>query len=112
MGLDEILVVKEFPDVFPKELPGLPPVREVEVSIDILLGTTPIAQTPYRMAPAEFAELKIQLQELLDKGFIRPSISPWGAPVLFVKKKDGTFRLCIDYRQLNKVTIKNKYPFS
>jgi hypothetical protein len=112
VGLDEILVVKEFPDVFPKELPGLPPVREVEVSIDILLGTTPIAQTPYRMAPAEFAELKIQLQELLDKGFIRPSISPWGAPVLFVKKKDGTFRLCIDYRQLNKVTIKNKYPFS
>lgn len=110
--MDEILVVKEFPDVFPKELPGLPPVREVEVSIDILLGTTPIAQTPYRMAPAEFAELKIQLQELLDKGFIRPSISPWGAPVLFVKKKDGTFRLCIDYRQLNKVTIKNKYPFS
>ena len=85
--MDEILVVKEFPDVFPKELPGLPPVREVEVSIDILLGTTPIAQTPYRMAPAEFAELKIQLQELLDKGFIRPSISPWGAPVLFVKKK-------------------------
>jgi hypothetical protein len=110
--LDEILVVKEFPDVFPKELPGLPPVREVEVSIDILPGTTPIAQAPYRMAPAEFAELKIQLQELLDKGFIRPSISPWGAPVLFVKKKDGTFRLCIDYRQLNKVTIKNKYPFS
>lgn len=110
--MDEILVVKEFPDVFPKELPGLPPVREVEVSIDILLGTTPLAQTPYRMAPAEFAELKIQLQELLDKGFIRPSISPWGAPVLFVKKKDGTFRLCIDYRQLNKVTIKNKYPFS
>ena len=110
--MDEILVVKEFPDVFPKELPGLPPVREVEVSIDILLGTTPIAQTPYRMAPTEFAELKIQLQELLDKGFIRPSISPWGAPVLFVKKKDGTFRLCIDYRQLNKVTIKNKYPFS
>lgn len=110
--MDEILVVKEFPDVFPKELPGLPPVREVEVSIDILPGTTPIAQAPNRMAPAEFAELKIQLQELLDKGFIRPSISPWGAPVLFVKKKDGTFRLCIDYRQLNKVTIKNKYPFS
>jgi hypothetical protein len=74
VGLDEILVVKEFPDVFPKELPGLPPVREVEVSIDILPRTTPIAQTPYRMAPAEFAELKIQLQELLDKGFIRPFI--------------------------------------
>lgn len=110
--MDEILVVKEFPDVFSNELPGLPLVREVEVSIDILLGTTPIAQAPYQMAPAEFAELKIQLQELLNKRFICPSISPLGAPVLFVKKKDGTFRLCIDYRQLNKVTIKNKYPFS
>ena len=73
-------------------------------------GTTPISQAPYRMAPAELKELKIQLQELLDKGYIRPSVSPWGAPVLFVKKKDGTMRLCIDYRQLNKVTIRNKYP--
>jgi hypothetical protein len=96
--------------VFPEELPGLPPIREIEVSIETLPGVNPIAQSPYRMAPIELAKLKIQLQELLDKGFIRPSNSPWGAPMLFVKKKDGTFRLCIDYRQLNKVTIKNKYP--
>jgi len=88
--LDKIPVVKEFPNVFPKELPGLPPKREVEVSIETLPGTTPVAQAPYRMAPVELVELKIQLQELLDKGFIRPSVSPWGAPVLFVKKKDGT----------------------
>jgi hypothetical protein len=108
--LDKILVVREFPDVFPKELPGLPPEREVEVAIETLSGTTPVAQAPYRMAPAELVELKIQLQELLDKGFIRPSVSPWGAHVLFIKKKDGTLRLCIDYRQLNKMTIKNKYP--
>jgi len=73
-------------------------------------GTAPISIAPYRMAPTELRELKIQLQELLDKGFIHPSVSPWGAPVLFVKKKDGTLRLCIDYRQLNKVTVKNKYP--
>ena len=79
---------------------------------EILLqsGTAPISIAPYRMAPAELKELKVQLQELLDKGFIRPSVSPWGAPVLFVKKKDGTMRLCINYRQLNKVTIRNKYP--
>ena len=96
--LSDISVVREFPDVFPDELPGVPPEREVEVTIDILPGTSPIAQSPYRMAPAELAELKIQLQELLDKEFIRPSNSPWGAPVLFVKKKDGTLRLCIDYR--------------
>ena len=108
--LTNIPIVKEFPDVFPEELPGLPPIREIEVSIETLPGVNPIAQSPYRMAPIELAELKIQLQELLDKGFIRPSNSPWGAPVLFVKKKDGTFRLCIDYRQLNKVTVKNKYP--
>jgi len=88
--LDKIPVVKQFPNVFPKELPGLPPKREVEVSIETLPGTTPVAQAPYRMAPVELVELKIQLQELLDKGFIRPSVSPWGAPVLFVKKKDGT----------------------
>ena len=108
--LSDISVVREFPDVFSDELSGVPPEREVEVIIDILPGTSPIAQSPYRMAPAELAELKVQLQELLDKGFIRLINSPWGAPVLFVKKKDGTLRLCIDYRQLNRVTIKNKYP--
>ena len=83
----------------------------MELSIEILPGTAPTSRVPYRMAPTELKELKIQLQELLDKGFIRPSVSPWGAPVLFVKKKDGTLRMCIDYRQINKVTMKNKYPF-
>ena len=108
--VDAIPVVKEFPDVFPVELPGLPPVREIEFTIDLMPGTTPISKAPYRMAPLELRELKIQLQELLDKGLIRPSVSPWGAPVLFVKKKDGSMRLCIDYRELNKVTVRNKYP--
>ena len=78
--------------------------------IEVVQGTTPILRTPYRMAPTELKELKTQLQELLDKGFIRPSVSPWDAPVLFVKKKDGTLRMCINYRQINKVTVKNKYP--
>ncbi|KAL5575284.1 hypothetical protein UlMin_016983 [Ulmus minor] len=108
--LNDVLVVNEFVDVFPEELPGLPPDREVTFEIEVLPGTAPISRAPYRMAPAELKELQIQLQELLDKGFIRPSHSPWGAPVLFVKKKDGTLRMCIDYRGLNKVTIKNKYP--
>ncbi|KAL0534344.1 hypothetical protein IC582_028634 [Cucumis melo] len=103
-------VVRDYPDVFPEELPGLPPHREVEFAIELEPGTVPISRAPYRMAPAELKELKIQLQELLDKGFIRPSVSPWGAPVLFVKKKDGSMRLCIDYRELNKVTVKNRYP--
>jgi len=107
--VSNVPIVREFPDVFSDELSGVPPKREVEVTIDVLPGTSPIAQSPYRMAPAELAKLKIQLQELLNKGFIHPSNSPWGAPVLFVKKKDGTFRLRIDYRQLNRVTIKNKY---
>ena len=105
----DILTVSDFPDVFPEELPGLPPHREIEFSIDVVLDATPASITPYRMAPLELKELKLQLQELLEKGFIRPSVSPWGAPVLFVKKKYGTLRLCIDYRQLNKLTIKNKY---
>ena len=96
--------------MFPEELPGLPPEREVDLSIEVVQGTTPISRTPYRMAPTELQELKTQLQELLDKGFIRPSVSPWGAPVLFVKNKDGTLRMCINYRQINKVTVKNKYP--
>ncbi|KAA0054781.1 ty3-gypsy retrotransposon protein [Cucumis melo var. makuwa] len=103
-------VVRDYPDVFPEELPGLPPHREVEFSIELEPGTVPISRVPYRMAPAELKELKVQLQELLDKGFIRPSVSPWGALILFVKKKDGLMRLCIDYRELNKVTIKNRYP--
>jgi hypothetical protein len=94
--LTNIPIVKEFPNVFLKELPGLPPIKEIEVSIETLPGVNPIAQSLYRMAPIELVELKIQLQELLEKGFIRPSNSLWGAPVLFVKKKDGTFRLCID----------------
>jgi hypothetical protein len=106
--VSNVPIIREFPDVFSDELLGVPPKREVEVTIDVLPGTFSIAQSPYRMAPAELAELKIQLLELLNKGFIRSSNSPWGAPVLFVKKKDGTLWLCIDYRQLNRVTIKNK----
>ena len=108
--VDEIQVVREFPDVFPDDIAGLPPDKEVEFTIDLIPGTEPISIPPYRMAPAELREFKAQLEELFSKGFIRPSISPWGAPVLFVKKKDGSFRLCIDYRQLNRVTIRNQYP--
>ncbi|GJS80437.1 putative reverse transcriptase domain-containing protein [Tanacetum coccineum] len=108
--LEDIPIVKEFLDVFPEDLPGLPPVRQVEFQIDLIPGAAPIAQTPYRLAPSEMQELSNQLQELTDRGFIRPSTSPWGAPVLFVKKKDGSFRMCIDYRELNKLTIKNRYP--
>nr|GEX81591.1 retrovirus-related Pol polyprotein from transposon 17.6 [Tanacetum cinerariifolium] len=103
-------IVSEFPDVFPDELPGIPPVREVEFNIELIPGAEPISKAPYRMAPVELKELKDQLQELLERGFIRPSVSPWGAPVLFVKKKDGSMRLCIDYRELNKITIRNRYP--
>ena len=103
-------VVDEFSDVFPDELPGLPPDREIEFVIDLTQGAAPVSIAPYRMAPAEKVELRKQLDELLEKGFIRPSTSPWGAPVLFVKKHDGSLRLCVDYRQLNRLTIKNKYP--
>ena len=110
VDVEKIPVVREFPDVFPEELPGIPHEREVDLAIEIIPGTVPMSRAPYRMAPTELKELKSQLQELLDKGFIRPSVSPWGAPVLFVKKKDGTLRMCIDYRQINKVTVKNKYP--
>ena len=109
-SLESVLVVCEFLEVFPKDLPGVPSEREIDFGIDLLQDTQPISIPQYRMAPAELKELKEKLKNLLDKGFIRPSISPWGAPVLFVKKKDGFLRMCIDYRQLNKVTIKNKYP--
>src|SRR5688572_14148163 len=108
--LESIPVVNEFLDVFLEDLPGLPPDRAVEFTIELEPGTAPISRRPYRMPPKELAELKTQLQELLDKGFVRPSTSPWGCPALFVKKKDGTLRLCVDYRPLNAVTIKNKYP--
>ena len=108
--LGDLPIVHEFSDVFPDELPGLPPHRQIEFAIDLVPSSAPISKAPYRLAPTEMKELMKQLQELLDNGFIRPSVSPWGAPVLFVKKKDGSMRLCIDYRELNKVTIKNKYP--
>ena len=108
--LDLPRVVCEYEDVFPDELPGLPQQRVVDFGIELHPSTSPISMTPHRMAPVELQELRVQLQELVDKGFIRPSTSPWGAPVLFTKKKDKTLRLCIDYQQLNKVTIKNQYP--
>ncbi|XP_056697177.1 uncharacterized protein [Spinacia oleracea] len=109
-AIEQIPVVREFQDVFPEEIPGMPPVRELDFKIDLVPGTGAISKAPYRMAPAEMKELKVQLEELLEKGYIRPSVSPWGAPVLFVRKKDGSMRLCIDYRELNNVTVKNRYP--
>ncbi|KAI3821421.1 hypothetical protein L1987_08989 [Smallanthus sonchifolius] len=109
-SIQDIPIIRDFPEVFPKDLSGLPPVRQVEFRIDLLPGANPVARAPYRLAPSEMQELASQLQELSDKGFIRPSHSPWGAPVLFVKKKDGSFRMCIDYLELNKLTIKNRYP--
>ncbi|GJS14295.1 putative reverse transcriptase domain-containing protein [Tanacetum coccineum] len=108
--LEDVPIVRNFPEVFPKDLSGLPPTRQVEFQIDLIPGAAPVARAPYRLAPSEMKELSDQLQELSDKGFIRPSSSPWGAPVLFVKKKDGSFRMCIDYRELNKLTVKNRYP--
>jgi hypothetical protein len=108
--LKDIPIVCEYPDVFPDDLPGMPPYRDIEFIIELQPGTAPISRRHYRMPPNELAELKIQLQDLLDNGFIRPSASPWGCPALFLKKKDNSLRLCVDYRPLNAVTIKNKYP--
>ncbi|GKA22269.1 putative reverse transcriptase domain-containing protein [Tanacetum coccineum] len=108
--LEDVPIVQDFPEVFPEDLSGLPPTRQVEFQIDLVPGAAPVARAPYRLAPSEMKELSEQLKELSDKGFIRPSSSPWGAPVLFVKKKDGSFRMCIDYRELNKLTVKNRYP--
>ncbi|GKC65462.1 putative reverse transcriptase domain-containing protein, partial [Tanacetum coccineum] len=96
--------------LFPEDLPGLPPTRQVEFQIDLILGAAPVARAPYRLSPSEMKELSEQLKEVFDKGFIRPNSSPWGAPILFVKKKDGSFRMCIDYKELNKLTVKNSYP--
>jgi hypothetical protein len=106
----EVPVVNEFPDVFLEELPGMPPDRDIEFLIELKHGTTPIYKTPYRMTTPELAELKEHVMELLEKRFIHPSSSLWGAPMIFVPTKDGTQRLCVDYRALNEVTVKNKYP--
>jgi hypothetical protein len=108
--IQDIPVVCEFPDVFPEDLPGLPPERDVEFVIELKLGMTPVSRRSYRMPPNELAELKTQLQDLLEKGFIQPSSSPCGCPAIFVKKKDQTLWMCVDYKPLNEVTIKNKYP--
>jgi hypothetical protein len=108
--IQDIPVVCEFPDVFLEDLPELPPERDVEFVIELKLGTAPISRRSYRMPPNELAELKTQLQDLLEKEFIRPSSSPWRCPAIFVKKKDQSLLMCVDYRPLNEVTIKNKYP--
>jgi hypothetical protein len=105
-----VLVVNEFPNVFPEELLGMPPDRDIEFVIDLKSGTAPIYKSPYRMTTSQLAELKEHIKELLDKGYIHPSSSSWGAPAIFVLKKDGTQRLCVDYHALNEVTVKNKYP--
>jgi hypothetical protein len=107
---EDIPVACEYPDVFPDDLPGMLPNWDVEFTIELQPGTAPISRRPYKMTPKELAKLKVQLNELMDKGFIHPSSSPWGCPALFVKKKDQSLRLCVDYRPLNVVTIKNKYP--
>jgi hypothetical protein len=110
--LEDVPVACEFLDVFPEDLPGMPLDRDVEFVIELQPGTAPISRRPYKMTPKELAELKVQLNELLDKGYIHPSSSPWGCSALFVKKKDQSLRLCVDYRPLNAVTIKNKYPLT
>ncbi|GKF13426.1 putative reverse transcriptase domain-containing protein, partial [Tanacetum coccineum] len=107
--LEDVPIVRDFPEVFPEDLSGLPPTRQVEFQIDLMSDAALVVRAPYRLAPSEMKELSEQLQELSDKGFIRLTSSPWGASVLFVKKKDGSFRMCIDYRELNKLTVKNRY---
>jgi hypothetical protein len=107
-SLDEIRIVRDYPDVFPEELPGMPPNRDIEFIIELLPGTPLISKRPYRMPMNELVELKKKISELQDKGFICPCSSPWGALVLFVEKKDGTQRMCVDYHSLNEVAIKNK----
>jgi hypothetical protein len=108
--IEDIRIVLEFLDVFPEELRVMPPERKVEFAIELIPGTAPISKRAYRVSGPELVELKKQIDELLEKGYIRPSTSPWAAPVLFVEKKDVTKRMCIDYKSLNEVTIKNKYP--
>ncbi|GJR06049.1 putative reverse transcriptase domain-containing protein [Tanacetum coccineum] len=108
--LEDVPTVRDFPEVFPEDLPGLPPTRQVKFQIDLVPSSTPMVRAPYRLALSELQELSTQLQELSDKGFIRPSSSPWGASILFFKKKDGSFQKCIDHRELNKLTVKNRYP--
>ncbi|GJV91744.1 putative reverse transcriptase domain-containing protein [Tanacetum coccineum] len=107
--LEDVQIVRDFPEVFPEDLSGIPPVRQVEFQIDLVHGAAPVARAPYRLAPFEMKELSEQVQELSDKGFIRPSSPPWRSPILFIKKKDGSFRMCIDYRELNKLTVNNRY---
>nr|GEU33945.1 putative reverse transcriptase domain-containing protein [Tanacetum cinerariifolium] len=108
--LEDVPIVRDFSEIFLGDLPGLPPTSQVEFQINFIPGAAPVARAPYRLAPSELQELSTQLQELSDKGFIRPSSSPWGAPILFDKKKDGSFWISIDYHKLNKLTIKNRYP--
>ena len=110
LKIEDIPILNEFTNVFPEEIPGLPPRRELDFTIELAPGAIPRSKAPYRMNILELNELKSQLKELIDKKYIQPSVSPWGAPVIFVKNKDETMRLCIDYRQLNKMTIKNSYP--
>ncbi|GJV76228.1 hypothetical protein Tco_1507812 [Tanacetum coccineum] len=110
--VEDVHIVRDFPKVFPEDLPGLPPTRQVKFQIDLVSGAAPVARSSYHLAPAEMQELSTQLQELSDKGFIRLSSLPWGAPVLFLKKKIGSFRMCIDYHELSKLTVKNRYPLT
>jgi hypothetical protein len=112
LKLEDIHVIREFLDVFLDDLPGMPSERAIEFKIELQPCTAPIAEAPYKTSPVEMRELKIQLHGLLDKVYIRPSTSPWGYSAMFMEKKDKELRLCVDYRPLNAVTIKNKYPLS